>query len=602
MKVYIRALFGLLMLVSQQAAAQTKVTFEAKDIPASSTDIIGIRGSLPPLSWDNTLSMQKKGDGYAINVSFPSSGQELEFKFVYQESASSEVNWETIDNRTLTLTDANTEYMGIWDEPFYRDPATLPLLSVEDLQADIELIETIFREVHPGTFRYLTEEQLDANLNTLRTAFFSPSSLGKVFLAINEFTASIQCGHTASPLYNQNSDVTAMLFYGPDKLPFSFQWRDERMIVKLDATAGKILPLGTEVISINGYSAQSILETMRKYVPSDGPAVGPKDGFLSLRAFPWRYELFDAAFHLLYPPTAEGYLIEFKTPGQEGKIKEYVKPLTRRERTEIIAQRYPNHPQKAADLWHLDLSNDKVAVLTLGEFAVFGKGGIDFDYSDFFADAFFQINASGVEKLIIDIRENQGGNDPVVAELLSYILHRPQKETYFEGAMRYRSFPEQLRPYVKTWGSSIPEFFDPKPGKPSEEGEYYIYPKAFKPERGMKIKKGAFWGEVVFLTGRVNASLGFYLAHYVRHNEVGTLIGETTGGCQCGLNGGNLALLRLPNTDLELDFPIMGGFALDEVPAIGIVPDIEVVPTVQDEATGNDPVMEAALKYLLSED
>lgn len=546
--------------------------------------------------------MEQMDGRYFVELDFPANeGEELEFKFVYQSSPDADVNWENMDNRTLSLSAEEVSYTGNWDEPYYRDPSTLPMLSVEALQADYALIETIFREVHPGTYRYLSEEELTINLAKLKETFSNPLSVSEAYLALNKFIATIKCGHTASPLYNQSADVTAMLFYGPDKLPFTFQWLDGRMIVELDATVLNILPTGTEILKINGYSTYDILKIMCQYVPSDGPANNPKDGMLSLRGYQWRYELFDAAFHLLFPPGESGYEIQYLSPNETEPQDATVKPQLRKERTEIIAERYPDHPQRADDLWSLDLSNDGIAILTVGDFTAFGKGALELDYEVFFADVFGQIDEAGVEKLIIDVRENQGGNDPIVAAMFTYLKHRPNREIQFEGRMRYQNFSEELRPYVKTWGDNIPAFFNPDPVPLDESGQYYIYPQAFKPERGFRVKRQAFEGEVVFLTSRVNASLGFYLANYVRQNNLGTIIGETTAGCQRGINGGNLALMRLPNTNLELDFPVVGGFALEEVPAIGIVPDIEVTPSPNDMATGRDVVMEAAIEFLMTE-
>ena len=306
-----------LLLFASIANGQTYVSFELEDTPAHASDLVGIRGSIPPLSWYETYPMEQMDGRYFVELDFSANeGEELEFKFVYQSSPDADVNWENMDNRTLSLSAEEVSYTGNWDEPYYRDPSTLPMLSVEALQADYALIETIFREVHPGTYRYLSEEELTINLAKLKETFSNPLSVSEAYLALNKFIATIKCGHTASPLYNQSADVTAMLFYGPDKLPFTFQWLDGRMIVELDATVLNILPTGTEILKINGYSTYDILKIMCQYVPSDGPANNPKDGMLSLRGYPWRYELFDAAFHLLIPPGESGYEIQYLSPNE----------------------------------------------------------------------------------------------------------------------------------------------------------------------------------------------------------------------------------------------------------------------------------------------
>lgn len=576
-------------------AGQTQISFTLADPPPGEAEVVGIRGSLPPLSWDATFPLEKEGGKYVVTLPFAQTSQTLEFKFVAHATEGGEVIWEGIDNRLITLSAGSLQHVGSWDEPPYIDPKTLPKLSVEALQADYVLIEQVLRNAHPGTYRYLTEDELTANLMQLKQQFSQPLSISEAYLALNELLASIRCGHTASPLYNQGQEVTSMLHYGKDKLPFTFRWKEGKMVVLQDATAGSILPRGTEVVSLNGVAVADILKTLRKYVGSDGPAVAPVDEILSLRGYPWRLEAFDALYHLAFPIPDDGVSIVYRPVGQAVATTK-IEPLRRKERAAVIAQRFPNYPQRADDLWHLEIGANNVAVLTVGDFTGFGLGRLELDFEAFFANAFAQIENAGVKQLIIDVRENEGGNDPIVLELFSYLDFKPSKGSPFEGRMRYQSFPADLRPFVKTWGQNIPSFFEPKSGKRGEGG-YFLYPKAFTGERGLKTKKNAFSGEVIFLTSPLNASLGFYLANNARLNQVGTLIGQTTGGSLRGISGGNLAMLRLPETNLELDFPVVGGFAREDVPATGVVPDVVVIPTLADLQQGRDVVLEAAYAY-----
>lgn len=585
------------LLFFTSCTAQSSVNFALTDLPPGVYEEVGLRGNLPPLSWGETLPLSKRADGFAATIDFLPADKALEFKFVYQVKAGDPVVWEGIENRILSLNTPETEYVGSWNEPLYLDPASLPLFSIEALQKDYHLIETIFREVHPGTYRYLTEEELTANLARLHQRFSESLSTAEAYLAINEFTATIRCEHTASPRYNQSAPVASMLHLGRDKLPFTFRWRDGRMIVLQDATAGRVLPPGSEVLAINGVPAGEILHTLRKYIGSDGPSVDPVNGILSLRGYPWRLEAFDAVYHLVYPVSATGISLSIQTSTNTEPITKVVTPVRRRDRAAILTSRYPDFPAIADDLWSLEIKKDRTAVLTVGDFTGFGVGALKLDYEVFFAEAFRQIAAAGVDKLIVDVRENQGGNDPIVLELFSYFDYKANPQSAFEGRMRYQTFPYSLRPYVKTWGKSTPDFFEPKPGKPDDAGQYYIYPTAFI-SRPTNTKPGAFTGELVFLTGRINASLGFYLANNVRRSGVGKIFGETTGGSLRGINGGNLALLRLPGTDLELDFPVLGGFATNEQPAHGVVPDVLITITAADQLLGGDPVMDAAVKYL----
>lgn len=74
-----------------------------------------------------------------------------------------------------------------------------------------------------------------------------------------------------------------------------------------------------------------------------------------------------------------------------------------------------------------------------------------------------------------------------------------------------------------------------------------------------------------------------------------TLVGQTTGGNQRGINGDAFFFLRLPHSGIELDLPIIGQFPQEPMPDAGITPDILVVPTLADVASGRDAEMEAVL-------
>jgi hypothetical protein len=85
--------------------------------------------------------------------------------------------------------------------------------------------------------------------------------------------------------------------------------------------------------------------------------------------------------------------------------------------------------------------------------------------------------------------------------------------------------------------------------------------------------------------------LSYYLAADFQHKNIGTIVGQETAGNQKGLNGGQILFLRLPNSDIEIDFPIMGIFATEEKPDRGIVPAHIVQPTVDDVANDRDAAL-----------
>lgn len=125
---------------------------------------------------------------------------------------------------------------------------------------------------------------------------------------------------------------------------------------------------------------------------------------------------------------------------------------------------------------------------------------------------------------------------------------------------------------------------------------FYIRKDADTATQKFSASKKAYAGQVYFLVDAANSSGAFYLARLAKSCGIGTLVGQTTGGSQQGLNAGIILFLRLPNSKIEADIPLLGTFPRSPQPAGGIEPDIFVEPSVQALLEGRDLELEAALR------
>ncbi len=116
-------------------------------------------------------------------------------------------------------------------------------------------------------------------------------------------------------------------------------------------------------------------------------------------------------------------------------------------------------------------------------------------------------------------------------------------------------------------------------------------------------------GRVVVLIGAVNSSATFQFAQVVKESKLATLVGQTTGGNQRGINGSAFFFVTLPNSKIEVDLPLVANFIGDErptgekipfqtIPDAGIDPDVLVKPSVEDIAAGVDSELKAARALL----
>lgn len=107
-----------------------------------------------------------------------------------------------------------------------------------------------------------------------------------------------------------------------------------------------------------------------------------------------------------------------------------------------------------------------------------------------------------------------------------------------------------------------------------------------------------FKGKVYLLTSPANTSLAFYTAYQFQKQSIGIIIGEETGGNLNDINGGQILFLRLPNSKIEIDFPVMGAFALGDQPNSGVIPDVVVRTTYEDIIQNRDPQLAAVLRMI----
>ncbi len=86
----------------------------------------------------------------------------------------------------------------------------------------------------------------------------------------------------------------------------------------------------------------------------------------------------------------------------------------------------------------------------------------------------------------------------------------------------------------------------------------------------------------------------------MREHNLATLVGQETGGNQKGITAGALFFMRLPNSKIEVDVPLIGMDYTEAAkrPDAGIRPDVPVRPTVSAVLTGQDQELDAVRALL----
>lgn len=457
------------------------------------------------------------------------------------------------------------------------------------LLEDVALLRKTYESLHPGLYRYNTPAQMAEHFKTLEAEFSRDRTLAEAYLAFSVFLAKVKCGHSYANFYNQSKPVKTALFEHQDRLPFHFRWINKRMIVTQDFSGHALIDPGVEILAINGTKADVIFDRLMTITRADGSNDDKRVSQLEVRGFD-EWETFDIFFPLFFPPQSTTYTLDIRLrDGTTSNVQ--VTALTQQEREN--SRRGQKEAIKWEELtWKVEYPERGLAVLRVPTFALYNSR---WDWKKFLDTTFAEFPARGIKNLIIDIRGNEGGID-TAGYFASKLSAEPMEIDPYERRVRYQKIPDGIGRYLDTWDPSFKDWgsdaYDFKDGFFKLKGE-----NAQKLANAPKTTK-PFRGKTFLLIDAVNSSASFQLAQVFKINKLATLVGMPTGGNQRGINGGAFFFLRLPNSGIEIDVPLIGRFPPKEAPDAGIEPDVRVEPTIDDIASGTDAEMVAVKKLI----
>jgi C-terminal processing protease CtpA/Prc len=468
-----------------------------------------------------------------------------------------------------------------------------PVLSSAELLADVAILRRAYTELHPGLLRYNTPEQLEASFRALEAKFARERPLGEAYRELSVFLATIHCGHTYANFYNQPKDVVAALFQRQTRVPFRFRWLGRRMIVTRSFADAAPLRPGTEVLAIDGVPVGAILDSLMQVSRADGGNDAKRVANLEVTGAD-RWEAFDIYHPLYFPNTGPRLRLEVLAPGARARAVLDVDALDDERRLEQRRASQPSAVSDTAAVFTLSYPTPRTALLRMPTWALYDS---KWDWEGFLHRTFEELARRRIAGLVLDLRDNEGGLDVgnvILAHLARTELRLPQ----YERRVRYRRAPADLVPYLDTWDRSFLDWGDAAVGA---NGSMFFRLTRYDDEPGADVIRPAtprFAGQVLVLVGAGNSSATFQFAQVVQRERLGRLVGQPTGGNLRGINGGAFFFLRLPNSHLEADLPLIGRFTTEEQPDLGLQPDVPVTRTAEGIAAGRDAELEAALALL----
>ncbi|MFD0767300.1 S41 family peptidase [Mucilaginibacter lutimaris] len=465
------------------------------------------------------------------------------------------------------------------------DSLELKHYSLPLLKQDFDLTIRSLKEAHTGLYWYNSQDAFDRYVRKKRGQLHDGMNGLEFYQLLAPIIAYTKEGHTNIRL---SKVLQQYLQQRVCYLPVFIKILNGKIYLLNDLPMAR--SRGSELLSVNGVKAGTLLQRFMTFEPSDGYNVTGK--------YRWIEE--NAKFNLYYArcfPATKAFTISFKDAG--GKILTLSKlpglPLdSLRKQYTAALNSIPNSvftlPAKLA----ID-STSATAVLTINSFQKRRYTAANMDFHTFVKDAFYCIKKQRVSKLIIDIRKNGGGTEGYEDYLLSFMIRNDYlKYSYVQAsAFHYSFYP--FSDYRSDW-MGLDSALRAEHYK-SRGGRILRKPGV---EEHEKPQADPYTGAIIVLTSGLTYSGGSEFASLMRNHTNATFIGEETAGGYYGNTSGYRITLQLPNTGLEVAIPILK-FVVNTPKhgnpfGRGVLPDIAIQPTIQQYLQGIDPEMLRAQK------
>lgn len=453
----------------------------------------------------------------------------------------------------------------------YKKQTGFTIVKCDLLKRDFQILRKTLEEAHPGLYWYADKKVLDHYFDSTYALINHDMTSTDFFKLLLPVIANVRCIHTN--LKAQKTEDFAAPFY--QLLPFDFFCREGKLYISkyLNNTGHA----GAEVISINNKATNKILETLLNSLPADGYNESFKYHLLSAGAFREGF-----AF---YFGQSDTFRMEVINMGSLHPVLFSAKAKTPRE----ISDTKTNIPYPPLTIRFENKLN--TAILAVNTFDI-----NTVKFSDTLAAIFKKIKECSIQNLIIDLRQNGGGNNDNVSALFSCIasspfLHLKRAETN-KPEFTHLQYFTNLRNFNNPGGIAEPN------------GKYLVNYKYAGTSLKNPVKNDSFKGNVVILTcGNTTSSASEFAAisYYTKRAKI---VGEETGGCYYGATGGNYINLLLSASKLQVRIPTIRIYnAVEEDYAHhpkgrGTIPDYEIVPTINDVINGRDVQLEKAINLL----
>lgn len=405
-------------------------------------------------------------------------------------------------------------------------------IPVSELKKDLTVLRDSLEIIHPALYRYISKSNFDLAFKKADKLVDRPLTQAEFYTIVAPIVSKVGDIHTTI----EPSDETFSYLATKSKLfPFDIRIIDKMVFIASNNSTDSSIPVGSRILKINSQPVDKVLGKMGSCFSDEG-----SNGTLKLKRMEQRFAF---QYHLIYG-YSKVFKLEYALDNQPSQIKIIAsQPFSvikgKRNENQL---RHPNLKSLFPQPPYLTLSIDneeKLATLTIKWFQNDVLQEANEQFKPFIDSAFNEIKSKKINNLIIDIRNNGGGESENASYLYSYLTNKPFRFLYSmeTNKINYSVDIKRGVKYTIVKGT----------GKYQTTDSSTTYQQFF----GLNYQQpmiNNFSGRLYVLIDGLTTSAAPQFASLVKQNDRGILIGENAPGSLFGGSGRGYSYFYLPNS------------------------------------------------------
>ncbi|MFZ5353260.1 MAG: S41 family peptidase [Bacillota bacterium] len=416
------------------------------------------------------------------------------------------------------------------------------ILTREEALEDLEELERVISKVHPATIEGLsakTKSLIEAAKNNMGETI----ELDDFYFKVQDILCSLKDAHTSTAIYSP--------LKGERTLNVSYAWLYDGLYVTKDIAT---LMKGDKVLAIGGKSVEALFDELSRIIPHENDiwVRGAGESMLNREYIIKHIGLIN-----------EDSKIDFEVLRNGSKINVSAKF------DDLKGNLISYFPEFKKDFTYDILKEDSIGLFTLNTCKYNNK------YKAFVKKFFTEVRDKKIQNIIVDLRNNSGGNSQVTDEFLTYFPIKQYKS--FGGYMRLSHEANEQRSY---------EF---KISEDSKKNKYE-FPGSINVNE-LKDEKLLFNGDLYIINSKYTFSSANWFGVIVKDNKLGTIVGEPTGNSPSSY--GDILRFELKNSKIDFRVSHKCFIRPDEKNTSNTLePDVLVETTISDILNNHDSQLE----------